>query len=96
MICPQPLTLSKPILFADDTNIIISHPEFDCFQICMNDVFAGLNKWIKANKLTLNFVLPTKIVNLSTEYVDKTTEEVETTKFLGLQVDNNLKFIYIL
>jgi hypothetical protein len=21
----------------------------------MNDVFAGLNKWIKANKLTLNF-----------------------------------------
>jgi hypothetical protein len=41
---------SKPILFADDTNIIISHPKIDCFQICMNDVFAGLNKWIKANK----------------------------------------------
>jgi hypothetical protein len=41
---------SKPILFADDTNII-SHPEIDCFQICMNDVFAVLNKWIKAKKL---------------------------------------------
>jgi hypothetical protein len=45
----------KPILFADDTNIIISHPEIDCFQICMNGVFAGLNKWIRANKLTSNF-----------------------------------------
>jgi hypothetical protein len=46
---------SKPILFADDTNIIISHPETDCFQNRLNDVFASLNRWIKANKLTLNF-----------------------------------------
>jgi hypothetical protein len=29
-------------------------------------------------------------VNLSIEYVNKAIEEVETTKFLGLQVDNNL------
>jgi hypothetical protein len=46
---------SKPILFADDTNIIISHLEIDCFQICVNDVFAGFNKWIKDNKLTSSF-----------------------------------------
>jgi hypothetical protein len=36
-------TQSKPILFAND-----------CFQNYMN-VFASLNKWIKANKLTINF-----------------------------------------
>jgi hypothetical protein len=47
-------TQSKPVLFADDTSII-SHPEIDCFQDCMNDVFASLNKWIKTNKLILNF-----------------------------------------
>jgi hypothetical protein len=29
---------------------------------------------------------------LSIEYIDKTIEEVETTKFLGLQVDNNLNW----
>jgi hypothetical protein len=65
----------------------------------MNDVFAGLNKWIKANKPTLNFdktsfmIFSTankNCVNLSTGYVNKTIEEAETTKFLGLQVDNNL------
>jgi hypothetical protein len=33
---------SKPILFADDTHIIISHPEIDCFQICMNDFLCWL------------------------------------------------------
>jgi hypothetical protein len=86
------------MLFADDINIIISHPEIDCFQICMNDVFAGFNKWIKANKLTLNFdkkimkfcTTNKNCVNLSIGYEDKTIEEIETTKFLGLQLDNNL------
>jgi hypothetical protein len=65
----------------------------------MNDVFAGLNKWIKANKLTLNlyktnlmkFCTTNKnCVNLSIGYEDKTIEEVETTKFLGLQINNNI------
>jgi hypothetical protein len=84
---------SKPIIFADDTNIIISHPEIECFQICMNTVFAGLNKWIRANKLTLNFdktnfmkfcTADKNCVNLSIGCNDKTFEGVETTKFLGL------------
>jgi hypothetical protein len=65
----------------------------------MNNVFAGLSKWIKASKFTLNFdeinlmkfcSTNKNCVNLSIGYVDKTIEEVETTKFLGLQVDSNL------
>jgi hypothetical protein len=67
----------------------------------MNDVFAGLNKWIEADKLTSNFYKTNFIkfctvnkncVNLSIGYADKTIEEVETTKFLGLQDDNNLNW----
>jgi hypothetical protein len=46
---------SKPILFADDTSIIIYHPDSNYFQNSVNDVFADLNNWFKANKLTLNF-----------------------------------------
>jgi hypothetical protein len=85
---------SKPILFADVSNII-SHPEIYCFQICMNDIFAGLNKLIKANKLTINFDKTNLMkfcttnknrVNLSIGYEDKRIEKVETTKFLGLQL----------
>jgi hypothetical protein len=40
---------SQPALFADDTTIITSHPHTDYFQNCMNDAFASLNKWFKAN-----------------------------------------------
>jgi vacuolar-type H+-ATPase subunit B/Vma2 len=67
----------------------------------MNDVFAGLNRWIKANKLAINFVKTNfmklcttnkNCVNLRKGYVDKIIEEVETTKFLGLQADNNLNW----
>jgi hypothetical protein len=65
----------------------------------MNDAFARLNKWIKANQLALNvdkkncmkFCTNSKTCdNLNIRYDDKTIEEVETTKFLGLQVDSNL------
>jgi hypothetical protein len=102
MVClPTINSQSKLILFADDINIIISHPEIVFFQICMNDIFAGLNKWIKVSKLTLNsdetnfmkFCTTNKnCVNVRIGYVDKTIEEVETTEFLGLQVDSNLNW----
>jgi hypothetical protein len=31
-------------------------------------------------------------VNINIGYVDKTTEEVETTKFFGIQIDSNLNW----
>jgi hypothetical protein len=67
----------------------------------MNDVFASLNRWINANKLTLNFdktyfmklcTNNKNCVNLNMGFDDKTIEEVETTKFLGLQIDSNLNW----
>jgi hypothetical protein len=54
-LSPTINTQSEPILFADDANIISSHPEIGCFQNCMNCVFARLNKSIKANKVTSDF-----------------------------------------
>jgi hypothetical protein len=67
----------------------------------MNDVFVSLNKLIKANNPALNvdktnfmkFCTNNKTcVNLNTGYDYKRTEEVETSKFLGLQFDNNLNW----
>jgi hypothetical protein len=52
---PTIKTQYKPVLFVNNTNIIISQPEIDWFQNCMNDEkHASLNNMIKVNKLTLN------------------------------------------
>jgi hypothetical protein len=46
--------ISKPILFADDTSIIITHPELVYLENIMNDIFANISKWFRANKLAQN------------------------------------------
>jgi hypothetical protein len=35
---------SKPVLFADDTGIIIYYPEMAGFQNVINDIFHKMNK----------------------------------------------------
>jgi len=44
-----------PILFAADTSILITSPNNIQFQSDLNIVFGKLNKWFKANLLSLNF-----------------------------------------
>ena len=44
-----------PILFADDTSILITSPNINQFHSNFNTVFAQLNKWFKSNLLLLNF-----------------------------------------
>lgn len=75
----------KPVLFAEDNNIIL-HLE--------------INKWTKANKLAFNFDRITFFkfciknktrINWNRGYDDKTIE-MDTTKFLGLQIYSNLNW----
>jgi hypothetical protein len=44
-----------PILFADDSSVIISNPEPFVFQNGSKEVFNQLNKWFNTNLLFLNF-----------------------------------------
>jgi hypothetical protein len=48
---------SSPILFADDTSILITNPNHDIFQTEFNHVFAQLNAWFKIN-LSFNLDRP--------------------------------------
>jgi hypothetical protein len=50
-VCPSDKFL---FFFTDDTNII-HHTESGYFQNSINDTFASLKKWFKANQLTLSF-----------------------------------------
>jgi len=46
---------SVPILFADDTSILVSHPDPMVFYNTINIVFPTLSDWFKQNLLSLNF-----------------------------------------
>jgi hypothetical protein len=47
-------SISEPILFADDTGVIISSRSFKYFCLVSNLVLSHMIKWFAANKLVLN------------------------------------------
>jgi hypothetical protein len=47
-------SLSEPILFADDTSVIISNRNFEDFCTISNSVLSSMIEWFAANKLVLN------------------------------------------
>jgi hypothetical protein len=42
------------ILFADDTNMFLSHPSFNTLFTLVNNELLKISKWLKLNKLSLN------------------------------------------
>ena len=92
----------KAILFADDSTIIKSDQILTKLGEEMTKEFALISDWLNANKLSLN-VLKTKYVVFcsrqkndnpiaTVNHNDKKLEQVESTKFLGAQVEQNLNW----
>jgi hypothetical protein len=90
-------TLSEPIIFTDDTSVIISSKNSVDFCIVLNTELSHMSKWFTVNKLALNLD-KTNIIKfitsnspqyaLSIGYDENYIEESVNTKFLGLQIDN--------
>jgi hypothetical protein len=47
-------TSSIPIIFADDTSVIMSGKNFDDFCMLSNKVLSQMSKWFSTNKLSLS------------------------------------------
>jgi hypothetical protein len=86
-------SLAEPILFADDTNVIISNRNFIDFSTSANLVLACMIEWCSANMLVLNFekVNILKFVTTDLPYCaltighrDEYIEEAGNLKFLGI------------
>jgi len=43
---------SKPILFADDTSIIITNPSLSKFKEDINNIIDNVNDWFRGNSLS--------------------------------------------
>jgi hypothetical protein len=46
---------SKPVLFADDTSVIVSNPDLVNFKNYLTFSFEQLNAWFSINLLSLNY-----------------------------------------
>jgi hypothetical protein len=94
-------SLAEPILFADDTSVIISNSNFTEFSTTANLVLARMIEWFSTNRLVLNLE-KTNILKFATNnrtyyaltigHKNKFIEEEVCLKFLGIQTDNHLNW----
>jgi len=90
-----------PILFVDDTSILLTGPDNIQMHSDLNFVFEQLNKWFESKQLFLNFDTPyfTEFSNkgkctsdIQIKYEDKQLSLANETKLLGLFINNNLSW----
>ena len=88
------------ILFADDSNIFLSHRDPRILVNTMNSELKSVHSWIQANKLSLNLTktnymlfsnsIQTLPGDININGVN--IESVQSTKFLGIFIDNKLSW----
>ena len=95
--CSQLLSF---ILFADDTNLFLSHQDINTLYNTINQALKKITTWLSTNKLSLNvnkthfMIFKTKNKKL-TQHMSimingEQIEQVKSTKFLGLYIDEQL------
>jgi hypothetical protein len=91
--------LFKPVLFADDTNLIITNPDTQRFEKDINTVLEKLNKGFNSNLLLLNLKKTyfSQFVTRNTRALDlhilcgkSQISNVNATTFLALVIDHKL------
>ena len=88
------------ILFADDTTLYKSHRNVRYLKWCIEEDLKIISDWFKANKLTLNiekteymfFCAKPMNAKPALEIDDITLLSVESVKFLGIWLDQNLNW----
>ena len=90
-----------PILFADDTNLFLSGHNLDMMETIINQELKEISEWLKVNKLSLNIkkthymIFTTKrkrLVDVSLQIDGHIINETNSTKFLGVIIDNKLSW----
>ena len=88
------------ILFADDSNIVKSDTDLERLAEDMSIEFSKISDWLIANKLSLH-VMKTKFIvfctsqrnsnpSVTVNFGDNDLSQVQSTKFLGVHVDQHL------
>ena len=94
------MTFSACIQFADDTSLHKSHYNLQYLKFCVEHDMESLQDWFRANKLTLNvqksvcmlFTPTGKHLTLELEFEGLVMPQVQSTKLLGVWIDEQLKW----
>jgi len=93
--------VSKAKLFADDTSVIVTDKDHDSFKQKTNLALTSLNQWFYIKQIVLNITKTNVIkftpkttahVPLDIYYKDNVMDEVKSTKFLGMHIDNHMNW----
>jgi hypothetical protein len=94
-------TQHKPILFADDTTLIIKCDKTEPYNETLNKALADTATWLKTNNLQIN-TIKTKIMefrsyntnelNIQLKYDNEYIQNVDSFKILGIILDKHLNF----
>ena len=101
---PQCLIHTKPHMYADDTILSAASTSTIELQLELNQDLLNIKEWLLANKFSLN-VTKSEYMHFGTNFRlsnlgkifsivigDKQIKRVETTKYLGIHLDENLKW----
>ena len=95
-------TLLKYVLFADDTNLLYEHENYETLCMNVDNELSRLNEWFSINKLSLN-VKKTNFMVFGNKHINETLKirinnedivKVSETKFLGIYIENMGKNIF--
>ena len=101
MIFPRASDLLFSILFADDTAVLIEGHEYQKLIETLNEELCKVDKWLQANKLTLNIRkthymlfhrVRLKKEQLNIYFRGETIFRVNSTNFLEVIIDDKLKW----
>ena len=104
MIFLNGLIHTKPHMYANDTILSAASTSTIKLQLKLNQDLLNIKEWLLANKLSLNvtkseymyFGMNFRLSNLGKNFPivigNKQIKRVETTKYLGVHLDENLKW----
>jgi exonuclease III len=92
---------SLPVLFADDTSLIVSNPDLTIFKNDLIQVFKQLHRWFNANLLSLNYnktqfvqfcTTNSSITQIEISHNNKCIVNSSNTRFLGIILDEGMSW----
>jgi len=92
---------AKPVLFADDTTILITSSNISDFDLKATTAFNLVNEWLNKNFLRLNlsktyfmqFTRSNRLKSyLPTTHLNKLIQSVSNTKFLGIYINDTINW----